>query len=84
MHRTGRGAVAQEAVRRRSQAREADLISVAGHSLRLHQTPIEGQCSRFLPYREQRHPRAPRPRNSSVPSSRSSQSQRVVSIDTPS
>jgi hypothetical protein len=70
-------------VRRRSQARAADLISGAGHSLGLHQTPREARCSRGFLRGEQWYPQVPRPRNSSVPSSRSSQGQRVVSADTP-
>jgi hypothetical protein len=36
---------AKQAVNRRGQASVADLIAVAGHSLRLHQTPIEGRYS---------------------------------------
>ena len=57
------------------QVSAADLISVAGHSLGLHQTPIEGQCFRGAMFHgKQWHPQAPRPRNSSVPSCRSSQS----------
>ena len=34
----------KQTVSRHSQASAADLISVAGHSLKLHQTPIEDQC----------------------------------------
>ena len=69
----GGGPSEKQEVKRLRQVIGADLISVAGHSLRLHQTPIEGRCSRILMRREQRCPQAPRPRNSSVPSSRSSQ-----------
>ena len=38
----------KQIVSRRSQAIAADLISVAGHSLRLHHTPIEGRYSLTL------------------------------------
>ena len=55
------------------QVSAADLISVAGHSLGLHQTPIEDRCSRGFVCGEQWNLHVPRPRNSSVPSSRSSQ-----------
>ena len=42
---------------------------------RLHQTPIEGRCFRGAMFHgKQWRPQTPRPRNSSVPSSRSSQS----------
>jgi hypothetical protein len=34
----------KQTVSRRSQVHAADLISVAGHSLRLHQTPMEDRC----------------------------------------
>ena len=41
----GAGSPSEEhIVRRRCQAIGADLISVAGHSLRLHHTPIEDRC----------------------------------------
>jgi hypothetical protein len=56
------------------QAFAADLIAVAGHSLWLHQTPLEDQCSRVSLRGEQWHSQVPRPRNSSVPSSRFRQS----------
>ena len=53
----------------------ADFISVAGHSLRLHHTPLEGQCFRGArSHGKQWYPQIPRPRNSSVPSCRSSHS----------
>ena len=38
----------KQRVNRLSQAIAADFISVAGHSLGLHQTPIEGRCSRDI------------------------------------
>ena len=45
MRRAGAGwPSATQTVNRRSQACAADLISVAGYSLELHQTPIEGRC----------------------------------------
>ena len=47
MHCGGGVAVRKHLVNRLCQAVAADLISVAGHSLGLHQTPIEGQCSRI-------------------------------------
>ena len=46
MHRGGGGAVRKQLVTRLGQAIGADFISVAGHSLGLHQTPIEDRCSR--------------------------------------
>ena len=65
------------------QAIAADLISVAGHSLCLHQTPIEGQCSRPLSVRRTGVPVGTTPEKLStlipvfsIP--------RVVSEDTPS
>jgi hypothetical protein len=75
MRRTGAGwPSAQQTVNRRSQARAADLISVAGHSLWAAPHTYCGSMSleNNSPLR-QRYPRAPRPRNSSVPSSRSRQ-----------
>ena len=56
------------------QAFAADLISSAGHSLGLHQTPIEDRCFGDMSPRETVVPRELRPRNSSVPSCRSSRS----------
>lgn len=44
MHCGGGGPSEQQRVNRRSQGSVADLISVAGHSLWLHQTPMEAQC----------------------------------------
>jgi hypothetical protein len=45
MHRAEAGWLSvQQTMSRRSQVRAADLISVAGHSTRLHQTPIEDRC----------------------------------------
>ena len=41
-------AVRKQRVNRHSQISVADFISVAGHSLGLHQTPLEGRCSRML------------------------------------
>src|SRR5262245_38278245 len=35
----------EQVVNHPCQALAVDFISVAGHSLRLHQTPIEGRCS---------------------------------------
>ena len=43
MHRGGGVAVRKQRVNRLCQAIAADLISVAGHSLWLYQTPMEGQ-----------------------------------------
>ena len=37
-------AVRKQMVKHPGQASAADLILVAGHSLRLHQTPMEDQC----------------------------------------
>ena len=65
----------KQVVSRHNQALGADLISVAGRSLGLHQTPIEDRCfPRNMFHGKQWPPQEPRPRNSSVPSSRSSQS----------
>jgi hypothetical protein len=47
MHYGGGVAVRKQRVNRLSQAIAADFISVAGHSLWLHQTPLEGRCSRI-------------------------------------
>jgi hypothetical protein len=45
MRRTGTGwPSVQQTVNRGGQAIGADVISGAGHSLGLHQTPMEGQC----------------------------------------
>jgi hypothetical protein len=44
MHRGGGVAVRKQRVNRLGQAIGADLISGAGHSLGLHQTPIEDRC----------------------------------------
>jgi len=75
----------KQIVKRLYQAIGADFISVAGHSLELHQTPIEGQCfGGAMFHGKQWPPQGPRPRNSAVPSCRSTQCQRVVSEDTPS
>ena len=75
MHRAAaEGPFEQQTVSRSSQASAADLISVAGHSRGLRQTPLADRCSRVLRRGEQWLPQGPRPRNSSVPSSRSSQS----------
>jgi hypothetical protein len=43
MHRTGWGTAARQQMKRRLRASSADLISVAGHSRGLHQTPIEAR-----------------------------------------
>ena len=43
MHRGGGGAVRKQLVSRLRQAIGADFISVAGHSLGLYQTPLEGR-----------------------------------------
>ena len=48
MPRGGGGAVRKQLVTRLCQAIAADLIAVAGHSRQLHQTPLEGRCSRML------------------------------------
>ena len=48
MHCGGGVAVRKQLVNRLCQAVAADLISVAGHSLGLHQTPMEGRCSRIF------------------------------------
>jgi hypothetical protein len=48
MHRGGGVAVRKQRVNRLCQAIEADLISVAGRSLWLHQTPLEGRYSLTL------------------------------------
>ena len=79
MHRAGAGWPSEYyVVNYARQAVAADLISVAGHSLRLHHTPIEGRCSRSrVPGEEQWRPQAPRLRNSAVPSSRSTQRGRL-------
>jgi hypothetical protein len=80
MHRTEAGwPSAKQTVSRHIQALGADFISVAGYSRGLHHTPIEDRCSRVYLREEQWHPQVPRPRNSSVPSSRSTQCQRAVS-----
>src|SRR5262249_53519829 len=63
-------------MKRRLRASSADLISVTGHSRGLHQTLIEAQYDP-LSQREiliAAAPEVPRPRNSSVPSSRPKQS----------
>jgi hypothetical protein len=44
MHRGGGVAVRKQRVNRLCQASAAVLISGAGHSLGLHQTPIEDRC----------------------------------------
>ena len=44
-HRGGGGAVRKQKVKRQGQGLAADLLSVAGHSLGLHQTPMEGRYS---------------------------------------
>ena len=79
----GGGPSEKQEVKRLRQVIGADLISVAGHSLWLHQTPIEDQCSRTLLCGKQWPPQGPRPRNSSVPSCRSTQYQRGGSADPP-
>ena len=43
--RGGGGAVRKQKVKRQGQGLAADLLSVAGHSLGLHQTPMEGRYS---------------------------------------
>ena len=48
MPRGGGGAVRKQLVTRLCQAIAADLLSVAGHSRQLHQTPLESRCSRML------------------------------------
>jgi hypothetical protein len=74
----------KQPVKRHRQASAADFISVAGHSLRLHQTPMEGRCFPWNILRgKQWRPQAPRPRNSSVPSSRSTQSRGLWPMASP-
>ena len=46
MHCGGGVAVRKHVVMHHAQVSAADLISVAGHSLGLHQTPLEGRYSR--------------------------------------
>ena len=48
MHRGGGVAIRRTVGDRSCQAVATDLISVAGDSLWLDQTPIEGRCSRLL------------------------------------
>jgi len=79
------GPSAKHTVKHLGQAIGADLISVAGHSLRLHHTPLEDHCFPWtIVHGKQEPPQELRPRNASVPSSRSSHSKRVVSENTPS
>ena len=66
---------AKQTVKHHSQASAADLISVAGHSLRLHQTPIEDRCFRGTCSTGNSSPRKGYVLETlSVPSCRSSQS----------
>ena len=74
MHRGGGVAVRTQRVNRLCQAGATVLISGAGHSRGLHQTPIEDRCFGETGSRETVVPGELRPRNSSVPSSRSSRS----------
>ena len=55
------------------QAVAADLISVAGHSTWAAPNTYRGSMFSYSLRGEQWHPQRPRPRNTSVPSSRSSQ-----------
>jgi hypothetical protein len=65
----------EQTVKRHCQALAADLISVAGHSWWAAPNTYRGSMFRWRMFHgKQWHSQIPRPRNTSVPSSRSSQS----------
>ena len=80
----GGGPSATQTVKHLRQASAADFSSGAGHSLELHHTPLEEHGVPWhIGHGTPEPPQRLRPRNSAVPSCRSTQGQRVVSADPP-